>query len=364
MLADVPVACLELRPLLGMRWRMSLAVATSAAIATAIGGHALYAGALGSWGFFLGALLGFQRARLWFRDARRSEESTRLRLVPARGIRSGAGVAPAVAVAAASITLLELTGHHGGLQWIVPTVMWMCTCAAGVDFACAVAIGGWESRTGYRVARPGGLRPLLRGRELTAVPASGRMPAVPRLPHLIPALCVAGVVLAGAAASAVTDPTVDLPPAPAVSYVDPSLSAVALQLGGSAPVTCWSKADWQRFQTNYNEQVAGVESKGRIYLDPTTCRWLTWMQTTHGWPITNASRFWMAQSAGVLTHETGHVLLGPNETNAECFAFDYVGRTLAFLGYPPSQVAELVRIYRTESHPQLPARYLERPCQA
>jgi hypothetical protein len=362
MLADLPIACLELRSLLGMRWRMSLTVTAAAALALVIGGHPLLAGAMGSWGFFVGTLCGLLRARLWFRDARHAPQPTRLRLVPPHGIRSGAGAAPAVAVAVTAVMLLGLTGYNGSSTTLVQNVVLLCGLAAGVDFGCAVAIGGWESRTGYRVARPCAPRPRLRGRELAAVPA-GRLTAVPRLPYLIPVLCVAGAMLAGSAAAAVTDPSVDLPPAPAVSYVDPSLTAVSAELSGAAaPVTCWSARDWQSYQRTYDEPVAGVQSMGRIYLSPDTCRWLTWMRTSHGWPVTHASRFSMAEAAGVLTHETGHVVLGSNETNAECFAYDNVGRTAGLLGYPPAEANELATIYRTESHPQLPPRYLERPC--
>jgi hypothetical protein len=362
MLADVPAAYLELRPLLGMRWRMSLTVTAAAALALVVGGHAQLAGAMGSWGFFVGALCGLLRARFWFRDARRAERPMRLRLVEPHGIRSGTGVAPAAAVAVSAVVLLGVFGYHGSSITLVQNVVLLCAVAAGIDFGCAVAVGGWESRTGYSVARPYGPRPRLRGRELTAVSA-GRIPAGSRVPYLIPVLCVAGAMLAGSAAAAVSDPSVDLPPAPAVSYVDQSLTDVSAGLSGtSAPVTCWSQHDWQSYQRTYDEPVAGVQSMGRIYLSPDTCRWLTWMRTTHGWPVTHASRFSMAEAAGVLTHETGHVVLGSNETNAECFAYDNVGRTAALLGYPAAEASELATIYRTESHPQLPPKYLARPC--
>ena len=110
----------------------------------------------------------------------------------------------------------------------------------------------------------------------------------------------------------------------------------------------------------YDQQVDGITWHGQIYLAPNVCAWLDWMRTGH-WSSESTNTFWMAEATGTLAHETGHVLLGRSEHDAECYALVHVARTAELLGISTTKAQLLQQVYRDRVHPGLPPAYTQ-PC--
>jgi hypothetical protein len=350
--AEAP-AYTPLVPLLRARWIATLVVAAACGVFT-LHHDALQMGAILTWAFAVGGVAGHYRAMRWFCQ-RPGGNDQPVRLASVGRVRSLRY--PALALALVALRMATL-----GMRPTLGVVAVIAAAIAGFNLtACAHAIR-WQCKTGHRLLAPMAPRPWiarsrLRGYLLDPVePARIRRRSL--LAPILIAVCIVSALDMHALdnrARADTTARVD------VTHVDAALSDVSARLAGHpVSVTCWSTGGWRSFERRYRERVGGVTWHRRVFLAPYVCNWLEWMRAGH-WASDQRDSYWMAESAGVLAHETGHVVLGSSEHDAECYALGHVAAALELLGVSTARAELLQSVYRERVHPSLPPAYTQ-PC--
>lgn len=148
------------------------------------------------------------------------------------------------------------------------------------------------------------------------------------------------------------------------SHVDPSLGAAASTLvGHQVEVRCWSAAAWAailRVSGRTDVGFANPETS-RIQLAPSVCAPLMALRYQHVEPPA-ASAEPLSFAVVVLGHEAGHLTLGSNEAEAECFGLRAAQRTAVLLGADPHYARLLQTIYRGQIYPRRDAIYRAGGC--
>ena len=339
-------------PLLRTRWVAALAVAVVCGVA-ALPAHTIEMGALSTWAFAAAGVAGHYRARRWFCQPPGGEDEW-LHVVAVGPLRS---------LRYPAFALLLVVLRASVLDWCLTAVTASLAAVAigGFNLASAVAGARWQRRTAHRLLAPTAARPWLFRSRLRADALEHIVPgSAARRSLLAPALIVVCIVSAvdmralGAFAS-------HAPASAGPTHVSAPLSAISAGLAGyPVRVTCWSAGDWHNWQRTMHQRIAGLTWQGGIYLSPNVCEWLDWMRAGH-WSSDPNNTYWMAESTGTLAHETGHVLLGSSEHQAECYALNHVAPTAELLGLSPAQGQLLQDVYRDRVHPGLPPAYTQ-PC--
>ena len=328
-----------------------IAVACAAA---SVHGDALRVGVGVCWTFAVGGIAGHYRARRWFSQTRGGDPQM-LRVVTSGRLRS-------LRYPLLAILVIAARWSPAGWRASLEAAALLASAIGGFNLASAAAAGRWQRGTAHRLLAPAARRPWIPRGRLRAHALEGVVPAPDVRRALLPLLLAGAFVVSSAGLQALAARAQAGPMSGSSTHIDRGLSIEAETLSGSAAtVSCWSTADWHAYERRYNQNVGGVTwGGGRIFLSPHVCAWLSWMGSGH-WSDDPKNLFWMAESVGVLAHESGHVAEGSSERDAECFALAHLDQAARMLGIDADRARRLAVVFRERVHPTLPAAYTD-PC--
>jgi len=369
----------ELRARCRRRWLPAIAAAVLGAALTLAATGITWLVAFPTVGFSLGLLLGAAAgARLQSqfgtaggREAHLGEE-LEIRVTPPTVPES---LLPMV-VAAGVALLVAVLGHGNPHPVLYAGAVFSAFAAAiaGLDVMGAVVVSRWESSTGVRLYAQRRRRAWSSSAPpvLAAVP-TGLAPRRPRW-HLTWALLLAAIIVpavwtAALATARSNDPWLRSLPAGALpattSHVDPELGRVASALvGRPVQVRCWSPPDWASIERAQGRVISGFAeiAADRIHLSPEVCGSL--IDLEHGFEpaLDTQAGDRMSFAVTAIGHEAGHLRLGRNEAQAECFGMTTADRTATLLGADAAYAYSLQLYYRERILPRRAAEYRGGQC--
>jgi hypothetical protein len=161
------------------------------------------------------------------------------------------------------------------------------------------------------------------------------------------------------------------------SHIDLELGLIASTLSEErVEVSCWSKADWERFVGESNAWTDGDDDflellgrvdvdGGRMHLRLVDCNLLVSFRREQS---ANRSREGLIAAGDAImtfSHEIGHFAdPDASEAEVECSAYRYVVGVGAELQLEPDEVEALVDAYRDEVAPTMPNEYRATTCAA